>query len=401
MLCGNNEVSQQAAMMSMPAEARKSVLFDRLLRDLSFRTVPGVPYLESSPSGGTMPFYNSDGPSHYFGVGAYLRPLEDARFHRVRFASECLAFANVPEGAHARGAVPRDAGAGWDFGDVTDHYVERLFGVDPIDSRYVDQERHLAYCRATTCEVMSRVQGMWRAQSSTCRGALVWLFRDVEEGSGWGVVDHLGVPKSAYYGLKRAWAPLGLWIVDEGLDGLAVHAENDRATPVTATLEVELYRKDGLMLEHAKTNFELGAREQRVFSVDGLIGRFVDSSYAYRFGPPAHTMVAARLRDAAGDLLAQAFHLPLGLERTTHDVQLSATATKNSGGTWTAKVVAQRIALFVAIDVPGYLPSDNYFHLAPKVPWTVVLTPATSAPPQFSGRVRSLNSPTVRPIHHP
>ena len=70
----------------------------------------------------------------------YLRPLADARRAAVRFASECLAFANVPGLRAARrsadpagnGACPRDVGAGWDFDDVRDHYLGLLFGLDPV-----------------------------------------------------------------------------------------------------------------------------------------------------------------------------------------------------------------------------------------------------------------------------
>jgi beta-mannosidase len=72
-----------------------------------------------------MPFWPHDGCAHYYGVGAYLRPLADARLAGVRFASECLAFANPAAGTPAPvagrplGRVPQDNGASWDFGDVT------------------------------------------------------------------------------------------------------------------------------------------------------------------------------------------------------------------------------------------------------------------------------------------
>ena len=44
--------------------------------------------------------------------------------------------------------------------------------------------------------------------------------------------------------------------------------------------------------------------------VEALLGRCVDAAYAYRFGPPAHDPVVATLRDADGELLAQAAHFP-------------------------------------------------------------------------------------------
>jgi beta-mannosidase len=121
------------------------------------RAAPSAVWLPGTPHGGTFPFQVNSGVSHYYGVGAYQRPFEDARRASVRFAAECLAFSNVPEtsaidrfmhdgeppGSHPRwkSGVPRDAGVAWDFEDVRDHYLERLFSETASDLRARDPER--------------------------------------------------------------------------------------------------------------------------------------------------------------------------------------------------------------------------------------------------------------------
>ena len=98
-LCGNSEVEQQAAMWGAQRDLWQPQLFHDTIATLVRDECPAVPYWPSSAHGGAFPHDAAEGTSSYYGVGAYLRPLEDARRASVRFATECLAFANVPEPA--------------------------------------------------------------------------------------------------------------------------------------------------------------------------------------------------------------------------------------------------------------------------------------------------------------
>lgn len=386
--CGNTEVAQQAAMMGLDRAVLEHPLFDTVLPAI----VHPHPYVSSSPSNGALPFHVSRGPSHYFGVGAYRRPLEDARLNTIGFASECLAFANLPDGEldPKRGAA-RDPGASWDFADITEHYLEQLFAVNARELRTTDPERYAAMFRATTCELMERTQHLWRRKSSTCHGALIWFLRDLEAGAGWGVLDVHGAPKAAYFGLKRAWSPRAVWITDEGLNGLEVHVESDRA----ATLELRFYRADGLLLDRAHCHLEPG---QHQMNAEALLGKFIDASYAYRFGPPSHALVYARLSER-NHTLSQAFFHPLGLT-VREDSNLSATATLQPDGSYAVTARAERAALFVTVEAPGFTATDNYFGLAPNEPWTFQLLPAksTGTPAPLRAKLRALGASIAAPI---
>ncbi len=185
-LCGNSEIEQQTAMLGLPRDSWKPALFEQLLRDLAKAARSDVPYVASTPTGGALPFQANAGLTHYYGVGAYLRPLEDARRADLKFTPECLGFSNIPEDKTIeqvlgdgrapfhdprwKARVPRDSGPGWDFDDVRDHYTKLLFGVDPVALRYSDPARALALGRVTSGEVMSRTLCEWRRGASSCRG---------------------------------------------------------------------------------------------------------------------------------------------------------------------------------------------------------------------------------------
>jgi len=377
-VCGNSEGAQQAAMWGAARDQWAPPLFHTRLAGLARDHCPDVPYWPSSAWGGDLPFRADAGTTSYYGVGAYLRPLEDARRADVRFATECLAFANVPAprampgGEAARvhspawkARTPRDLGAGWDFDDVRDHYVARLFGVDPLALRYADHDRYLALGRVATGEVMAQTFGEWRRARSRCAGGLVWFLRDLWPGAGWGVVDAAGGAKAAYHYLRRALAPLALHLSDEGTNGLTVHVANDRPRAVEATLELALWRDDAPAGVERRA-LELAPRSTIELPALSLFDGFRDLNHAYRFGPASCDVVAATLR-TDGEERARAFHFPLGLP-AGRSSDLGFTAALADGA---ITVETRRFALAVAIDLPGHDLDDNFFHLAPGMVRTI------------------------------
>lgn len=412
LLCGNSEGEQQAAMWGATKDRWTPPLFHQHLPALCREMLTDVPYWPSSAHGGSFPHQGSAGSTSYYGVGAYLRPLEDARRAEVRFASECLAFANVPEPAalaalpggagvrvhHAawKARSPRDLGAGWDFDDVRDHYLQRLFGIDPVALRYADHERYLELGRVVTGEVMAQAFGEWRRARSPTRGALVWFLRDLWPGAGWGVVDATGAPKAAWHYLRRALAPVALHCSDEGGNGLVLHAVNDTAAPLAATLECTLWRGGEVQVGRGATGITIPPRGALELNAAELFDGFHDLSYAYRFGPPPYDVAALALRDSQDTILARAHHFVGGWPSARElDVGLTATASPGPDGGTRLTVGTRRFAQSVRIEIPHFASDDDYFHLAPGETRTLGLTPESESgerPTPPAGRVRALNA---------
>ncbi len=395
--CGNSEVEQQAAMFGLAPAIGHSELFYGLLPGALDAAGSDAVYVPSAPCGGDLPFRNDRGVASYFGVGGYRRPLEDARRADVRFAAECLAFANVPvettieellPAGHGelpihdpawKAGVPRDVGAGWDFDDIRDHYLESIFGVDPVGLRSVDNHRYLELSRAVTGEVMAEVLGEWRRQGSRCRGGIVLWMRDLIAGAGWGLVDNRGMPKVAYHHLRRALAPVAVWTTDEGLDGIIAHAVNDRPEPLSARLRVHLYRGLEQRVGEAEETLELPPHGGLSRNVETVLGRFVDAAWAYRFGPPAQDLIVVTLEPIESDEpISQSFRFPAGRPTARESVAsagLEASAITGDEGDVVLVVRSRRLAFGVRIHAEGFTASDDAFSVEPGGSRTVHLRP--------------------------
>ncbi len=409
---GGSEVEQQAAMMGLDASEFANDLGRVVLPALVQETAPGAVYVPCSPSGGTYPFSPDTGVAHYYGVGAYRRPLTDARHARVRFASECLAFSNVPSRAevdrflvngdrpgHApawKARVPRDRGAGWDFEDIRDFYVRELFACDPFEIRATDPDRYLDLGRAAVYLAIESTLSEWRRPGSGCSGAVLLMLRDLWPGAGWGVLDSTGAPKSGFDALARTCAPTAVLLTDEGLNGLRAHVVHDGAEPIQGSLRVRVFGADGHISGSVTSAVTIPEHGAVVRSVDEMLGGFRDLTFAYRFGPPVADVVSVDLL-VDDRVLAGAVYMVGGPRRDQRaDLGLHACGDLRDGVA-RMHVTTEQFAQFVSVDVPGCVPDVNWFHLAPGDSRTITFTPSTDA---FGGRgeIRALNQVGSRSV---
>lgn len=376
-VCGGSEITQQAAMMGLPPAMWTDALFDEVLPAAVAEVAPGLPWLRSTPDGGEMPFVADSGVTHYYGVGAYGRPLHDARTANVRFAAECLAFAAVPEEKTVaerlavppvhhpvwKAGVPRDLGVGWDFEDVREIYERMIFDVDPPALRYADPARYLDVARATVAHVLEETIREWRRPGATCRGALVFTHRDPKIGAGWGLIDALGRPKSAFHALARASQPIAVLLCDEGVNGLDVHVLNETARPVAGRLDLAALAEGRRPVVSGSREVEVPARGSLSFAACDLFGAFFDTTRAYRFGPPAHDLTHARLVGADGETLAEAFHRPSGWRPERRPAGLSARVERRDEG-WDLVIACEAAVTAVTIRDDAFTAADG-FSMAP------------------------------------
>ena len=413
-LCGGSETEQQPAMFGMTEETWVSPFFHESVPAIIEESSCSVPYFPSSPCEGALPFHNATGIAHYFGVGAYQQPFSDLAKSRVKFATECLAFSNVPNDAALKKhfgslspathgpawktGVPRDASAGWDFEDVRDFYIRELYGLDPIQLRYADNSRYLAISQVVTGEIMEHVFNQWRSAEDDCGGGLIWWLNDIVPGAGWGMLDSDGNPKPLYYFLKRCWSNHALSIDDRGLDGLYVRLNNESNEGLNGNLSVKVLQHASHAIAEETAMIEVGASSTEYLSIDKLLGRFFDTTYSYRFGPPKHDIVVVTFSDESTDNPLTTTNYPgdRNLPFATNPGLSAVCETK--GDEVTIKLRAESFLKNTKLQSPFFEFDDNYFDLPPDTEWTVTARALTTPAKQFRATVSALNMEHPVPI---
>lgn len=244
----------------------------------------------------------------------------------------------------------------------------------------------------------------WRRAESSCKGALVWFLRDLWAGAGWGVIGSDGLPKAAFHALKRSLQPLSVSISDEGVNGLYLHAINERDATISAAAQLTLWRDGQTQVMQVERPLALGPRSNQTIALGAWFDGFIDASCAYRFGPASADLVSVRLlADDKQQALAQALHFPLGYSsHRDHDIGLQAQATLEADGSAVVTLTTQRFAQFVYFSADGYVADDEYFHLLPQGRHVVTLRPVPGAPVRpLRGSVHALNTHAVSRIELP
>ena len=345
----------------------------------------------SAPWGGDLPFRPDRGVANYYGVGAYLRPLEDARRaeralrrrvprlrerarRRRRSTSSAAPAAcrrrTTRAGRPACRATPAPAGTSTTSATTTSR---RCSASTRSQLRAIDHERYLELSRAVTGEVMAEVvRRVAPRRLALRRRARPVAARPAARAPAGGCSTTAASPKAAYHHLRRALAPVAVWSTDEGLSAASPsHVANDRPSALSArAARRALPRPRGARRARPSRELELAApHELSSYGVEALLGRFVDVSWAYRFGPPAQDVVALSLEDADGRAAVAVVPPSRSGARSSASRRCgsgSPRASHRRRETCSTCIRSERFAYGVRVQrSDGFEPSDDAFSVEP------------------------------------
>lgn len=261
--CGNNEITEGFYNWGWPKQygwtaadssrlhQMNNGLFENQIAYLVKQLDPQRYYHPSSPSNGwgKAKAY-TEGDVHYWGVWWGFEPFENYSTKVGRFVSE-YGFQAYPSAEVLTKYIPDwEFPASWGLkkhqkhptGDSTiNHYVLRYFHApgSKEDLREISQLNQ-AYG-------MQQAMEAHRFSQPYCMGSLFWQWNDSWPAISWSVLDIAGMPKAAYYQVKRSFAPQAIQIKEDAKK-LNVWLLSDTLLKNKLQLKVSIYRFDGRLV---------------------------------------------------------------------------------------------------------------------------------------------------------
>jgi beta-mannosidase len=370
--CGDNELVGALSWFkeSQQDRDRYLVAYDRLNREIELRlkeTDPGAVWWPSSPTPGPLSFGDAwhddtSGDMHFWSVWHEGRDFDHYRDVGPRFCSE-FGFQSYPSMDVIRTfASPADFnisapvfeshqknhGGNARIAETMFRYFR--FPMDFENFVYLSQvQQGLAIHTAVT---------HWRSLKPRCMGTLIWQLNDTWPVCSWASLDYGGGWKLLHHMAAKFFAPVHVSAVPEG-DAVVLRAVNDRAAPVTVTLQARAVAMDGRshMLGEVTATVTADAALE-VLRVEDL---------------EADEILVFSWTTSEGDTGADHF-APIPYKSYALEDPEVTMSTSPDGLTVTLS--ARTPAFFVALeaDVPGRF-SDNAFLLLPDAPAEITFTP--------------------------
>ena len=383
--CGNNELEQGLVSDKWTRRTMSwkdyGELFDKLLPALVERLAPGQSYWPGSPHSphGDRNDYNNPrcGDAHLWDVWHGRKPFEWYRTCEHRFNSE-FGFQSFPEPKTVDTyTTPSDRNV---TSRIMEHHQRSGIGNTTI-MQYMLSWFRLPLGFENTLWASQILQGMaikyacehWRRSMPRGMGTLYWQINDTWPVASWSSIDYFGRWKALHYMARHFFAPVLVSGLEDAKKGtVEIHLTSDERKPLKGRLRWLVTDLAGkrLLSGHKEVSAPAnGNKRVETLKLKAQVDRHGARNlltwleFKAKGCPVSRNLV----------LLARPKHLDLDRKPG-----ITADIKAGKGNRFTVTLRSKRPALWVWLELADgdARLSDNFVHLRPGGPATLVVTPA-------------------------
>jgi beta-mannosidase len=336
---------------------------------------PGKPYIHSSPlsNWGKRENFNHLN-MHYWGVWHGEEAIDSFKVNIPRFMAE-FGMQSLPSYEKllaANGNVDPE----WEGEFINSRqksYKGNRLLVRYIEDRYgsLSSIRELSYLsQIHQAEAMSMAIGSHRLNAGQCMGSLYWQLNDVWDGASWSTIEANGDWKAAHYALKRLFAPI-IGITEFKNDTVHISIQNSTGKAMEVMVAWTCMDLSGKVISNGATTMESnGLLSEKAIAIpwSGMASGYEKGDLVFR------TEVSS-----VGTVKYESFEfltLPKDLKLKKPQINCRLVEYSEAEQTSSIEISTDQFAygLHISTDKPNVRFSENYFHLTPGIPRTIMVS---------------------------